>query len=437
MAEVLSSIHVVQAFAREDYEDRRFASESRATVETGLQARSIKAKLSPIVGVVVAVGTCLVLGYGGRLALAGELSAGVLIVFPAVSGEAVQADARSVEDDRHRRQGRRSATNAFRTRWRSKAASGICLAHAPRRRSADASSSTTSTSATAGEVLTLKGVSFLIEPGQVAAIVGPSGTGKSTIVSLITRFYDPVSGRSDRRHGHPEVHAEVGPRSDQLRPAGHAAVPRQHLDNIAYGSPDASPEETVPGGDTRERARLHRQLAGRLRHDGRRPRRHPGRGRFARIRMGASHDGSCDRDALALTPDQRHHASLADHRGVAFRQADDEVVRVSRVSPPGPSSSGDASGLPYAMLSQMLARNKQRVLQDEADLIADRLQRVLPDVRASIRNLPGHRIIKARDQADNGLLPCRTGRRSAATCPGSMRKLTPFRVSTSPPRSRS
>ena len=79
--EVLTSIRVVKAFAREDYEQKRFESESLANVEAGLQARSVKAKLSPVVEVIVAVGTCLVLGYGARLALAGQLSAGVLIVF--------------------------------------------------------------------------------------------------------------------------------------------------------------------------------------------------------------------------------------------------------------------------------------------------------------------------------------------------------------------
>src|SRR4030095_13791690 len=49
--------------------------------EQALQAPAAKAKLSPIVEVLAAVGTCLVLGYGARLALAGQLSAGVLIVF--------------------------------------------------------------------------------------------------------------------------------------------------------------------------------------------------------------------------------------------------------------------------------------------------------------------------------------------------------------------
>src|SRR6202045_968307 len=79
--EVLTSIRVVKAFAREDYEQRRFESQSLENVEAALQARSVKAKLSPVVQVIVAVGTCLVLWYGARLALSGQLSAGMLIVF--------------------------------------------------------------------------------------------------------------------------------------------------------------------------------------------------------------------------------------------------------------------------------------------------------------------------------------------------------------------
>ena len=79
--EVLTSVRVVKAFAREDFEVSRFESQSLENVETALEARSLKAKLSPIVDVMVSIGTCLVLAYGARLALRGELSVGVLIVF--------------------------------------------------------------------------------------------------------------------------------------------------------------------------------------------------------------------------------------------------------------------------------------------------------------------------------------------------------------------
>ncbi|MEO8663760.1 MAG: ABC transporter ATP-binding protein, partial [Bryobacteraceae bacterium] len=79
--EVFSSIRVVKAFSREDYEQSRFEAQSLENVETTLLARTLKAKLSPLVEVLAAVGTCLVLAYGARLALAGQLSAGDLIIF--------------------------------------------------------------------------------------------------------------------------------------------------------------------------------------------------------------------------------------------------------------------------------------------------------------------------------------------------------------------
>jgi subfamily B ATP-binding cassette protein MsbA len=81
MQEVLSSMRVVKAFAREDYEQQRLEEQSLEGIEISLHARSLKAKLVPIVEVVMAIGTSLVLWFGARMALNGTLSAGVLIVF--------------------------------------------------------------------------------------------------------------------------------------------------------------------------------------------------------------------------------------------------------------------------------------------------------------------------------------------------------------------
>src|SRR4029434_1330962 len=74
-------IRVVKAFAREDYEERRFERQSLDNVEATLLARVIKMKLSPVVEIIVATGTCLMLWYGARLVLAGQLTAGALVVF--------------------------------------------------------------------------------------------------------------------------------------------------------------------------------------------------------------------------------------------------------------------------------------------------------------------------------------------------------------------
>jgi len=79
--EVLSAMRVVKAFARENYEQHRLEEQSLEGVEIALRARSLKAKLSPLVEIVVAVGTGLILWFGARIVLEGSLSAGSLIVF--------------------------------------------------------------------------------------------------------------------------------------------------------------------------------------------------------------------------------------------------------------------------------------------------------------------------------------------------------------------
>ena len=192
--EVLTSIRVVKAFAREDYEEKRFASESLANVEAGLEARSLKARLSPIVEVIVAAGSCLVLWYGTRLALANELTAGDLIVFVAYLGKMYKPmrDLSKMTD---------TVSKAIVGYERIQEVLQIesQVRDAPGARRAPALTGRIefdNVSFNYGpEKPIINNVSLKIEPGQVAAIVGPSGAGKTTIVSLIPRFYDPTSGR--------------------------------------------------------------------------------------------------------------------------------------------------------------------------------------------------------------------------------------------------
>ena len=194
MQEVLSSIRVVKAFSREDYEEERFEKQSLESVETALRARSLKAKLAPIVQVVVAVGTSLVLWYGVRLVLVGRMTAGSLLVFllylgkmykpmrelskmtdtlakTAVGYERIQEVLETERDVRNMRGARPAAT--FK--------GAIGFSHVNFGYSDDEQ--------------ILQDVDFEIEPGQIAAFVGPTGAGKTTIASLVARFYDPISGQ--------------------------------------------------------------------------------------------------------------------------------------------------------------------------------------------------------------------------------------------------
>lgn len=239
--EVLTSIRVVKAFAREDYEEQRFESESLANVEAGLQARSIKAKLSPVVEVIVAVGTCLVLGYGARLALAGELSAGLLIVFLLYLGKMYKPmrDLSKMTDTVSKAMvGYERIQEVLEIESRVKDLPGA--RKAPRFKGQIEFDKVSFNYG--GDKQVLKEVSFKIEAGQVAAIVGPSGTGKTTLVSLIPRFYDPVSGYI-RIDGKNIDQYRLKSLRDQI-----SFVLQDTLlfratiwENIAYGKPDAQP----------------------------------------------------------------------------------------------------------------------------------------------------------------------------------------------------
>jgi len=243
--EVLSSPRVVKAFAREDFEVTRFESQSLENVETALEARSIKAKLSPIVDVMVAIGTCLVLGYGARLALRGQLSAGVLIVFLLYLGKMYKPmrELSKMTDTVSK-----AMVGYERIQEVLEIESGV--RDLPRSRRAPRFKGKIEFDrvnfAYDEKSPVLKDISFSIEPGQVAAIVGPSGTGKTTIISLLPRFYDPqsgaikIDGADIRGYKLKSVREQISfVLQDTL--LFHASV----WDNIAYGKPDATRDQIM------------------------------------------------------------------------------------------------------------------------------------------------------------------------------------------------
>jgi len=241
--EVLTSIRVVKAFAREDYEEKRFATESLANVEAGLQARSLKAKLAPVVEVIVAIGTCLVLGYGARLALAGELSAGVLIVFLLYLGKMYKPmrDLSKMTD---------TVSKAMVGYERIQEVLDIesLVRDVPGARRAPKFAGQIEFNKVSfgygADKPIIKDVSFKVEAGQVAAIVGPSGAGKTTIVSLIPRFYDPVSGQVVIQGADVRRYQLKSLRDQMSFVLQDTLLFRATIwENIAYGKPGAPPKE--------------------------------------------------------------------------------------------------------------------------------------------------------------------------------------------------
>jgi ATP-binding cassette subfamily B protein len=243
--EVLSSIHVVKAFAREDYEQRRLQEESLEAVEIALRARNLKAKLAPLVDMIVATGTCLVLWFGARMVLDDSLSTGSLVVFIMYLKKMYKP-----------MQDLSKMTDAY-----SKAAVGFERIREILETEAEVKDLPGAW--TAGRIkgniefdkvsfgyepdrLVLKDVSFKVQAGQLAALVGPTGAGKSTIISLIARFYDPTSGvvkidGTDIRYLKQKSLREQISFVLQETVLFHAPI----WHNIAYGKPGASRAEIL------------------------------------------------------------------------------------------------------------------------------------------------------------------------------------------------
>jgi ATP-binding cassette, subfamily B, bacterial len=247
--EVFSSIRVVKAFAREDYEEHRFERQSLDNVETALQARAVKMKLSPVVDMIVATGTCLMLGYGARLVIAGQLTTGALVVFLLYLGKMYKP-----MRDLSKMTGTVSKAGIAYERIREVLETEGGIRDQPHARRAARFKGAiefnhVSFGYTPGEVI-LEDVSFAIEAGQVAAFVGPSGGGKTTIINMVARFYDPVSGTVSI-DGTDIRQCTIRSLRDQisfvLQDAllFHAPI----WQNIAYGRPEANRAEIVAAAE--------------------------------------------------------------------------------------------------------------------------------------------------------------------------------------------
>jgi ATP-binding cassette subfamily B protein len=243
--EVLSAIHVVKAFACEEYEQVRLAEESRESIRIALRVRGLKAKLGPTVDMIVAVGTCMVLWFGGRMVLQNALSAGSLVLFIWYLGKMYKPmrDLSKILDAYAKASvGFERIREVLETDGQVKDLPGA--RRAPQFRGQIELQNVSFSYGPDHPIL--KQVSLLIEPGQVVALVGPTGAGKTTIISLIPRFYDPDTGivKIDGIN-------VKGLQQESLRQQisfvlqetllFHASVSY----NIAYGKPNASPDEIV------------------------------------------------------------------------------------------------------------------------------------------------------------------------------------------------
>jgi ABC-type multidrug transport system fused ATPase/permease subunit len=240
--EVLGAIRVVQAFTREDFEDQRFSGESSQTLAANLEAVQLRARFGPMVDVVVGLATAAAMYIGTQRVLSGRLSLGLLVVYLSYLASLFRPIRQLSKLSYVTGPGIASAERIAQ----------VLEAEADVRDLPDARPAP----GLHGRVVfdqvefaytqtpVLHDISLTAEPGEVVALVGPTGAGKSTLVSLIPRFFDP-------QHGSVSIDGfDVRAMTLQSLRSQVAVVLQEPIvfdasvyDNIAYGRPGATDAE--------------------------------------------------------------------------------------------------------------------------------------------------------------------------------------------------
>ncbi len=240
----LRGARVVKAFAQEEAEIARFDEQNEHWFGVSSQSVRLSSVNQPLMQLIANLATVFILWYGGMLVIRGELTLGGLVAFTTYLAQLVPPIRMLGQTVPMLAMGAAAGERIFE----------ILDAVPDVRDAPDATPMPPikghvyfdHASFTYGTRPVINDVTLEALPGQVVALLGPTGSGKSTLISLIPRFYDPTAGRvlidghDIRQYTLNSLRSQIGIVLQDT--TLFAATMRE---NIAFGSPDASEEQIV------------------------------------------------------------------------------------------------------------------------------------------------------------------------------------------------
>jgi ATP-binding cassette subfamily B protein len=256
MQENLSGIRVIKSFAHEDKAADDLREVNSRVAKSNIRTILISASYQPAVFFMRVIGTAMILYFGSLMVGTGEVSLGVLVAFTEYQFQYFRPLVELVTAYDQYQSAMAALERMFDLIDTSPEVKDVGMEvavddnrHASSREEIQTIERVEFDNVTFGydpKIPVLKGISFVVDSRKKLAIVGPTGSGKSTIINLLARFYDPLSGRI-LVNGRDVREIPIASLRSQMSTVLQDSFlfPMSIRDNIRFGRPEATDEEVV------------------------------------------------------------------------------------------------------------------------------------------------------------------------------------------------